>query len=88
MSFLTSLLKMLPDAAAQGLIWGILAIGVFITYKLLDFSDLTVDGSICTGACVCAVLPDFMWSWGIRDFSGIWPDEWRWRRNSVRRCVS
>ena len=56
MSFLTSLLKMLPDAAAQGLIWGILAIGVFITYKVLDFSDLTVDGSICTGGAVAALL--------------------------------
>ncbi len=56
MSFLLSLLKMLPDAAAQGLIWGILAMGVFITYKLLDFSDLTVDGSICTGGAVAALL--------------------------------
>lgn len=56
MSFLTSMVKMLPDAAAQGLIWGILAIGVFITYKLLDFSDLTVDGSICTGGAVAALL--------------------------------
>ena len=56
MSFLASLLKMLPDAAAQGLIWGILALGVFITYKLLDFADLTVDGSICTGGAVAALL--------------------------------
>ena len=56
MSFLASLIKMLPDAVAQGLIWGILAIGVFITYKLLDFSDLTVDGSICTGGAVAALL--------------------------------
>ena len=56
MSFVLSMLKMLPDAAAQGLIWGILAIGVFITYKLLDFSDLTVDGSICTGGAVAALL--------------------------------
>ena len=56
MAFITSMLKMLPDAAAQGLIWGILAIGVFITYKLLDFSDLTVDGSICTGGAVAAPL--------------------------------
>ena len=55
MSFIASMLKMLPDAA-QGLIWGILAIGVFITYKLLDFSDLTVDGSICTGGAVAALL--------------------------------
>ena len=53
---LASMLKMLPDAAAQGLIWGILAMGVFITYKLLDFSDLTVDGSICTGGAVAALL--------------------------------
>ena len=56
MTFLLSMMKMLPDAAAQGLIWGILAIGVFITYKLLDFSDLTVDGSICTGGAVAALL--------------------------------
>ena len=56
MAFIASMLKMLPDAAAQGLIWGILAIGVFITYKLLDFSDLTVDGTICTGGAVAALL--------------------------------
>ncbi|MBO5868417.1 MAG: ABC transporter permease [Oscillospiraceae bacterium] len=56
MYFIMSLLKMLPDAAAQGLIWGILAIGVFITYKLLDFSDLTIDGSFCTGGAVAALL--------------------------------
>ena len=56
MAFFASMLKMLPDAVAQGLIWGILAIGVFITYKLLDFSDLTVDGSICTGGAVAALL--------------------------------
>ena len=56
MSFLLSMLKMLPDAAAQGLIWGILAIGVFITYKLLDFSDLTVDGSSTLGGAVAVML--------------------------------
>ena len=41
---------------AQGLIWGIMAIGLYISYKILNIADLTVDGSICTGACVCAVL--------------------------------
>lgn len=46
----------MPGAIAQGLIWGIMAIGLYITYKVLDFADLTVDGSICTGAVVCAVL--------------------------------
>lgn len=51
-----SLLNALPGAIAQGLIWGIMAIGLYITYKVLDFADLTVDGSITTGACVCAVL--------------------------------
>ena len=56
MSFFASMLKMMPDAVAQGLIWGILALGVFITSKLLDFSDLTVDGSICTGGAVAAML--------------------------------
>ena len=49
-------LNALPGAVAQGLIWGIVAIGLYISYKILDIADLTVDGSICTGACVCAVL--------------------------------
>ena len=42
----------LPGAVAEGLIWGLMAIGVYISYKILDIADLTVDGSICTGACV------------------------------------
>ena len=46
----------LPGAVAEGLIWGLMAIGVYISSKILDIADLTVDGSICTGACVCAVL--------------------------------
>ena len=46
----------LPGAVAEGLIWGLMAIGIYISYKILDIADLTVDGSICTGACVCAVL--------------------------------
>ena len=49
----------LPGAVAQGLIWGLMAIGVYISYKILDIADLTVDGSICTGACVCALLIGF-----------------------------
>lgn len=51
-----ALLNALPGAVAEGLIWGLMAIGVYISYKILDLADLTVDGSICTGACVCAVL--------------------------------
>ena len=47
--------NMLPGAVAEGLIWGLMAIGVYISYKVLDIADLTVDGSICTGGCVCAV---------------------------------
>jgi len=46
----------LPGAIAEGLIWGLMAIGVYISFKILDIADLTVDGSICTGGCVCAVL--------------------------------
>ena len=46
----------MPGAIAQGLIWGIMAIGVFITYKVLDYSDLTVDGTMATGGAVCIML--------------------------------
>lgn len=49
-------LNVLPGAIAEGLIWGLMAIGVYISYKILDIADLSVDGSICTGACVCAVM--------------------------------
>lgn len=51
-----SLLRAMPGACAQGLIWGIMALGVYITYRLLDFADLTVDGSIATGGAVAVVL--------------------------------
>ena len=54
--FFTSLLNSMPGAVSQGMIWGIMAIGVYITYKILDIADLTVDGSLCTGAAVCIVL--------------------------------
>ena len=56
MSFLTALLNSMPGACAQGLAWGIMAIGVYITYKILDIADLTVDGSLGTGAAVCVLL--------------------------------
>lgn len=51
-----SLINALPGAAAQGLIWGIMAIGVYLTFRILDFADLTVDGSLCTGGAVCIML--------------------------------
>lgn len=46
----------LPGAAAQGLIWGLMAIGVFITFRVLDLADLTVDGTMATGGAVCIVM--------------------------------
>ena len=53
---LSSLLSAMPGAIAQGLIWGIMAIGVYITYKVLDVADLTVDGTMATGGVVCVAL--------------------------------
>ena len=53
---IVALFNALPGACAQGLIWGIMAIGVFITYKILDLADLTVDGTMCTGGAVCIVM--------------------------------
>ncbi|MGN0907102.1 MAG: ABC transporter permease [Bullifex sp.] len=46
----------LPGAVSQGLIWGIMALGVYITYRILDVADLTVDGSLATGGAVCVVM--------------------------------
>ena len=55
MNFL-NLLNALPGAVAQGLIWGIAAIGIYITFRILDIADLTVDGSIGTGGAVCIMM--------------------------------
>lgn len=51
-----NLLNALPGAVAQGLIWGIMAIGVYITFRILDIADLSVDGSLCTGGAVCIMM--------------------------------
>ena len=56
MDFFASLLNAMPGAIAQGLVWGIMAIGVYITFRILDVADLTVDGSLATGGAVCVML--------------------------------
>ncbi len=53
---MNSLINALPGAISQGMIWGIMAIGLYITYRVLEVSDLTVDGSFCTGGCVCVMM--------------------------------
>ena len=50
------ILLALQGAASQGILWGIFVLGVYITYKILDIADLTVDGSFALGGCVCATL--------------------------------
>ncbi len=59
---ISNLVNALPGAAAQGLIWGIMAIGVYITFRILDIADLSVDGTMCTGAAVCIILMQHGWS--------------------------
>lgn len=51
-----ALVRALPGNVAQGLIWGIMALGVYITFRILDFADLTVDGSLATGGAVAVML--------------------------------
>ena len=53
---MTGFINALPGAISQGMIWGIMAIGLYITYRILEVSDLTVDGSFCTGGAVCVVM--------------------------------
>ena len=55
MNSILAFFNSLPGAFGQGLIWGIMAVGVYITYRILDIADLTVDGSLATGGAVCAV---------------------------------
>ena len=56
MNFVLPLLNAAPGAVTQGLLWGIMAIGVYLTFRILNVSDLTVDGSLATGGAVCVVL--------------------------------
>ena len=56
MDFFATFLSALPGAVAQGLIWGLMAIGVYITFKVLDLADLTVDGTMSTGGAVCVMM--------------------------------
>ncbi len=56
MDFFVDLFSAIPGAVSQGLIWGIMAIGIYITYKILDVADLTVDGSFATGGVVAVIL--------------------------------
>ena len=56
MNFFLSLFNSLPGAMTQGLLWGIMAIGVYLTYRILDVADLTVDGSLATGGALCVVM--------------------------------
>ena len=51
-----ALFRSMPGAFAQGMVWGLMALGVYITYRLLDFADLTVDGSLATGGAVAVML--------------------------------
>ena len=62
MDVIIAFINSLPGAFGQGLTWGIMAIGVYITYKILDIADLTVDGSLATGGAVCAVCITMGWN--------------------------
>lgn len=53
---LNGIIAAVPGAVAQGVIWGVMALGVYITFKVLDYADLTVDSSLCTGGAVSAML--------------------------------
>ena len=59
---ISNLIFSLPGALAQGLIWGIMAIGVYITFRILDIADLSVDGTMCTGGAVCIMLMQNGWN--------------------------
>ena len=56
MEMFMNYLGTLPGVAIQGLVWGVMAVGLFITFKILDVADMTVDGSVCLGGAVCAVM--------------------------------
>ena len=62
MELLSSILRNLPDALSLGLVWGIMAIGVYITFKVLDIADMTVDGTFALGGCIVASTISAGWN--------------------------
>lgn len=62
MELLASIMKNLPDAVSLGLVWGIMAIGVYITFKVLDIADMTVDGTFALGGCLVAATVASGWN--------------------------
>ncbi|MCQ4794741.1 ABC transporter permease [Anaerofustis stercorihominis] len=56
MELFMGILKNLPDAISLGILWGIMCLGVYITFKILDIADLTVDGTFALGGCITATL--------------------------------
>lgn len=62
MNFFLSFANSMPGAVAQGLVWAVMAIGLYITYRILDVADLTVDGSLATGGAVCVMLVRAGWN--------------------------
>lgn len=56
MGLFASLINALPGAVAQGMLWGVMAVGVYLTFRILDVADLTVDGSLATGGAACVML--------------------------------
>lgn len=53
---MSAFLIQMQGAVSQGILWGVMVLGVYITYKILDIADLTVDGSFALGGCVCALF--------------------------------
>ena len=79
MDFLLSFANSLPGAVAQGLAWAVMAIGVYLTFRILDVADLTVDGSLATGGAVCVMLirAGFIPAAGYRQFLPVSLRSWR-----------
>ena len=63
-----------PGGLAQGLIWGIMALGVYLTFRVLNFADLSVDGSFATGGAVAVLLFLNGWSPEAVEFRTFWPE--------------
>lgn len=80
---LLKLAKNLPGGIAQGLIWGLMALGVLITFRLLDVADLTVDGSFTLGAAVTVML---IIAAGLHGWQCSWPLSPVYSRGSARVC--
>ena len=92
LDFILSVIRSLPAAVSQGILWGLITLGVYISFRLLNMADMTVDGSFAAGGAVTAVLithgMDPYFDFCIYRRIALWTDDWIYDNKDAHQCTS